>query len=128
LRLKIFLPSEVFLNEEVSKVVGEGPMGSFCLLPRHIDYVTALVPGIMSYHATESGEHFLAVHRGILVKQGDLVLVSTRQAVSGGLGKLQEEVKRMIVVVDEKEQMTRSACARLEASLVRRFVEFGKRG
>ncbi len=128
MRLKILMPSEVFLDEEVSKVVGEGPSGSFCLLPRHIDYVTALVPGIMSYQTTEREEYFLALHRGVLVKQGDQVLVSARLAVRGGLGKLQEEVKRMISVVDEKEKMTRSACARLEANLVHRFVEFGKNG
>ena len=128
MRLKILTPSEVFLDEEVSKVVGEGTSGSFCLLPRHIDYVTALVPVILSYQTTEREEHFLALHRGILVKQGDQVLVSTRLAVRGELGKLQEEVKRMIHDVDEKEKITRSACARLEANLVRRFVEFGKSG
>jgi len=127
-KLKIFLPSELFLNEEVSKVIGEGPSGSFCLMPRHIDYVTALVPGILAYQTTRGEEQFLAVNKGILVKLEDHVLVSSRLAVKGDLGQLQIEVKRMISRVDEKEKMTQSACARLEANLVRRFVEFGKNG
>jgi len=127
-KLKIFLPSELFLNEEVSKVVGEGPSGSFCILPRHIDYVTALVPGILTYQTTRGEEQFLAVNKGILIKMGDQVLVSSRLAVKGELGQLQVEVKRMISKADKKEKMTQSACARLEANLVRRFVEFGKNG
>jgi len=128
LRLKIFLPSNVFMDEEVNKVVGEGHEGSFCLLPRHIDYVTALVPGILSYETAAGEKDFLAVHGGTLVKRGNQVLVSTRLAVRGVLGELQKELKKMVSVVDEREKMTRSACARLEADLVRRFVEFGKNG
>ncbi len=128
MRLKIFLPSNVFMDEEVDKVIGEGPEGSFCLLPRHIDYVTALVPGILVYQTAEIENHFLAVDTGTLVKKGNQVLVSTRLAVRGVLGELQKEVEKMVSVVDEREKMTRSACARLEADLVRRFVEFGKSG
>lgn len=128
MRLKIFLPSNVFMDEEVDRVVGEGHEGSFCLLPRHIDYVTALVPGILTYQTAEAEKHFLAVDTGTLVKKGNQVLVSTRLAVGGALGELQKEVKKMVSVVDEREKMTRSACARLEADLVRRFVEFGKNG
>lgn len=126
MRLKVFLPSNILVDEEVDKVVGEGPDGGFCLLPRHIDYVTALVPGILTYRTAEAGERFLAIDRGILIKQGSQVLVSTRLAVRGALGELREEVDKMVSVVDEREKMTRSACARLEADLVRRFVEFGK--
>jgi F-type H+-transporting ATPase subunit epsilon len=126
LRLKIFLPSNAFAEEEVDKVVGEGPEGGFCLLPRHIDYVTALVPGILTYRTVEAEERFLAIDSGILVKQGNQVLVSTRFAVRGLLGELQKEVNKMVSAADDREKMSRSACARLEADLVRRFVEFGK--
>jgi F-type H+-transporting ATPase subunit epsilon len=128
LRLKVFLPSDIFVDEEVDRVIGEGPEGSFCLLPRHIDYVTALVPGILAYQTAEAEKHFLAVDTGVLVKKGNQVLVSTRLAVRGALGELQKEVKKMVSLVDERETMTRSACAKLEADLVRRFVEFGKNG
>jgi len=128
MRLKIFLPTEMFLDEEVRKVVGEGAGGSFCLLPRHIDYVTALAPGILSYESGGGGEKFLAVNRGILVKQGEAVLVATRLAQAGVLGELEDEVRKMILQEDEKEKMARSAAAGMEANFVRGMLEFGRSG
>ncbi|NIQ00595.1 MAG: F0F1 ATP synthase subunit epsilon, partial [Nitrospinaceae bacterium] len=47
--LTILLPTELFLQQDVSKVTAFAPNGSFCLLERHIDFVTVLVPGILSY-------------------------------------------------------------------------------
>jgi F-type H+-transporting ATPase subunit epsilon len=126
MRLKVFQPSEVFLEETVTKVVGESPAGSFGILPRHIDMVIALVPGILSYETHEEEERFLALDGGILVKEGDEVSVATRLAVRGELGILRATVEKMMSEVDEKEKKARSAVARLEADFVRRFVEFGK--
>ena len=37
------------LQKEVVKVTAEAPNGQFCLLPRHIDMVSVLVPGLLSY-------------------------------------------------------------------------------
>jgi len=125
-QLTLFLPSEVFLEAEVSKVIGESAEGSFCLLPRHIDYLTALVPGILSYILPSGQENFLAVDGGLLVKQRDRVLVVTRRAVRGALGQLQQEVESMLFDLDDKEKSTRTALARLEAGILRRFMEFGK--
>jgi F-type H+-transporting ATPase subunit epsilon len=124
-KLLILQPSEIFLDTPVSKVVGEGPAGSFAILPRHIDMATALVPGIMTYESDRGKENFLALDSGILVKQGEQVRVATRMAIRGELGVLRKEVENMINEVDDREKMTRSAVARLEASFVRRFMEFG---
>jgi F-type H+-transporting ATPase subunit epsilon len=126
LKLKIFQPSEIFLETDVEKVVAESPGGSFGILPKHIDMATALAPGILSYVSEQGKEAFLALNGGILVKQGDQVAIATRMAVRGELGALREAVEKMIEEVDERERKTRSAVARLEADLVRRFVEFGK--
>ena len=126
MKLKIFQPSEIFLETDVEKVVGESPGGSFGILPRHIDMATALAPGILSYESEQGKEAFLALNGGILVKQGVQVAIATRMAIRGELGALREAVEKMIEEVDERERKTRSAVARLEADLVRRFVEFGK--
>lgn len=126
MRLKIFQPSEIFLDTLVTKVVGESPAGSFAILPRHIDMATALAPGILSCETEDRGTTFLALNGGILVKQGDQISIATRLAIGGELGALRKEVDRIINEVDERERKTRSAVARLEADFVRRFVEFGK--
>ncbi len=124
MRLKVLLPNEVFLDCDAEKVVAEASNGHFCLLPRHIDFATSLVPGLLSYEDTDGRERFVAVDEGTLVKCGDEVLVSTRSAASGGdLGELRQIISEQFEVLDERERLARSASARLEAGLVRRFME-----
>lgn len=127
MRLKILLPTEVLLDEEVNKVIAEAENGFFCLLPRHIDFVAALVPGLFSFTPVEGAEEFLAVDEGILVKCGQQVLVSTRNAILGpDLGALKQSVDERFRLLDEREKMVRSALAKLEANFVRRFIELEK--
>jgi len=119
------------VNEPVRKVTAEAANGSFCLLPKHIDFVAALVPGLLSYETDEeeAREVFLAVAEGVLVKSGQEVLVSVRNAVRGGeLGELREIVEKKFKVLDDKEKTARTAMARIEAGFVRRFLEVQRRG
>jgi F-type H+-transporting ATPase subunit epsilon len=122
--LKVLLPKKVLVEERVRKVVVEGQDGSFCLLPRHIDFVSALVPGLLEYETAVGHEAFLAIDEGILVKCGAEVLVSTRNAVQGAdLGQLQALIREQFAELDEREKQTRSALAKIEADFVRRFLE-----
>lgn len=122
--LKILLPAEVMMEREVKKIVAEAENGSFCLMPNHIDFVATLAPGIFSYEPTEGGQELLAMDVGTLVKKGADVLVSTRNAVKAvELGKLKQVVVEQYDALDEREKLVRSAAAKLEASLIRRFVE-----
>ncbi len=123
MNLKILLPAEVFLSEKVAKVVAEAANGFFCLLPHHVDYTAALVPGVFLYE-TEEEENYLAIDVGTLVKKGDEILVSVRNAVRGPeLGKLKLEVVKQFRELDEREKKARSAAAKLEVDLLRRFME-----
>jgi F-type H+-transporting ATPase subunit epsilon len=122
--LKILLPAEVMMVQEVKKIVAEAENGSFCLMPNHIDFVATLAPGIFTYERAEGGQDLLAMDVGTLVKKGSDVLVSTRNAVKAAeLGKLKQVVVEQYDVLDEREKLVRSAAAKLEASLIRRFVE-----
>ncbi len=128
MNLKVLLPSEILLDRQVLKLTAEAPNGFFCLLPRHIDFVATIVPGILSFLDSESVEHFVAVDEGTLVKCGPQVLVSTRHAVmSEDLGQLQQVVERQFESIDERERLARSAAARLESGMVRRFMDLEKR-
>jgi F-type H+-transporting ATPase subunit epsilon len=123
MRLKVLLPRKVLIDQEVTKVIAEAENGSFCLLPKHIDFVTALVPGILSFVAAKE-EEFLAVDEGILVKCAGEVMVSTRKAVrSKDLGTLKRTVKREFRVLDERERKTRTILAKLEADFARSLFE-----
>lgn len=127
MKLSVLLPTEVLVEEEVSKVTAEAENGSFCLLPRHIDFVAALVPGILSFEPRTGSEQFVAVDEGILVKAGERVMVSTKNAVRGReLGRLKQTVDEQFMALDEHEKRARSAASKIEADLVRKFVELSK--
>lgn len=124
MNMKILLPTEVCLEDGAEKITAEAQNGHFSLLPRHVDFTTALVPGILSYEDTGGAVHYLAVDEGILVKVGAEVLISTRNAVRGGeLGELERIVNERFMKLDDKEKTARSAMARIEAGFVRRFLE-----
>lgn len=125
MNLKIILPTKILLEADITKLTAEAENGCFCLLPHHVDFVTALAPGLLAFVA-EGQEQFLAVDGGILVKCGSDVLVSTAQAILGGdLGELRQTIEQQFQVLDEREAKTRSVIAKLEANLVRRFVNLG---
>lgn len=129
MRLKVLMPTQVVVDEQVNKVVAEAENGSFGLLPRHVDFVAPLAPGLLSFESSDGREEFLAVDEGVLVKCGSEVLVSTRNAVRGAdLGHLRETVETRFRQLEDRERATRSALARLESSVVRRLMELADHG
>jgi F-type H+-transporting ATPase subunit epsilon len=128
MRLRILLPTNVIADTPASKVTANGLHGSFTLLPRHVDFLAALVPGLLSYESPDREEAFAAVDSGVLVKYGRDVLISTARAVvSGDLATLRLTIDQEFLAIDERERVTRGVMARLEADFVRRFLELGDR-
>lgn len=126
MNLKILLPAGVLVDAEVEKVTAEAENGYFTMLPRHIDFVAALVPGIFLYLTPAGEERYLAIDEGIIVKQGDQVYVSAARAVTGeDLDYLQETVESELKVLDESEKKARIVMSRLEADTLRRFTRLG---
>lgn len=127
--LKVLLPTEILIDEPVTKVIAEAANGAFCLLPRHIDFVAALTPGILSFWNKEGEENFAAIDEGALVKCGNQVLISTYNAMRGAeLDQLHTLVAERFLELDEHERVTRTALARLEAGTVRCFIELEEQG
>jgi len=124
--LNIMTPEQKRTFEGVTKIIAEAQNGSFCLKPRHIDYVAALVPGILNFVEGET-ETFIAVNTGILIKQANNVLISVRYAIEGDdLDDLDRVVQEEFYVLDKKEQDTQIALEQLQADFIRRFVELQK--
>lgn len=123
MRLKILVPSQVLMDEPVEKIVAEAENGAFCLLPRHIDFVAALLPGVLVLTGTDGVERYVAIDRGVLVKCGADVFVSVMDAVAGAeLAALEATVAERYLELDEAEHKARAALARLEAGTLRRFM------
>ena len=108
-------------------MVAEAENGSFCLEPRHIDFVSALAPGLLSYVTREGDERFVGIDEGILVKCGREVRVSTRDAVLGDEPQaLHAAILHRISELSEHERNARSVLARLEAGVAKQFLGLQK--
>ena len=126
MRLKVLLPFKIFAEiDDVRRIVVRTSEGSMGLLPHRRDCVAALTPGILVWQTGDRGEIYAAVDEGVLVKTGDDVLVSVRNAIGGAdLGKLHEAVEKEFLNLNEQESKVRNALTKLETGLVRRMAEF----
>jgi F-type H+-transporting ATPase subunit epsilon len=126
MKLKILLPFQVFAQiDDVTRIVVETKEGSYGLLPQRLDCVAALSAGILTYESASQGEVYLAVDEGIMVKTGNEVRVSVRNAIGGmSLGQLRAAVAQQFVNLDEGEKQVRAVLTKLESGFVRRFAEF----
>jgi F-type H+-transporting ATPase subunit epsilon len=126
MNLKVLLPYKVFADiKEVSQVVIKTSAGSYGLLPHRLDCVAALVPGILMYETEKEGMKYVAVDEGVMVKAGQQVLVSVRNAVGGtDLGNLGALVETHFNRNDEKEREALTVIARLEKGFVYGFDKF----
>lgn len=126
MNLKILLPFRIFAEKTgVSRIVAETREGSFGLLPRRLDCVTVLAPGILIYESDAEGEVYVAVDEGVLVKTGSDVLVSVRNAIGGtDLGQLRDAVESEFLTLNEREQNVRSVMAKMESGFISRLAAF----
>lgn len=122
MRLIVSLPTETLVDEKVVKVIAEAENGMFCMLPRHCDFVAALVPSVLYFFPSEGKESFAAIDESVLVKCGSDVFVSALNGIRGAdLGQLKDLVEKSFLHLDESERKARTALARLEAGTLRGF-------
>jgi F-type H+-transporting ATPase subunit epsilon len=116
-------PASILFQQPVARILAESPQGSFCILPRHTDYLTPLVPGIIVFTDAEGGERYFANNHGLLVKRGRQVFITVHHAVPGeNLGSLRQSVRQHYQQLNESDRQLHSAVARLEASFLRKFL------
>jgi F-type H+-transporting ATPase subunit epsilon len=129
MKLAIRTPIELVVEaDDVSRLAAEADDGAFAVEPRHMDFVTILAPGILTF-ATEHDEHTVAVDRGVLVKCGSQLMVSVRDAVkSDSLEDLESALREHLLARSDRERHATSALARLESSVVQGLLNLGWSG
>ena len=124
MNLQVLLPEQILINEPVTRVLAEGINGWFCLLPRHLDMVAPLIPGMLIYHDLDKKEQFLAIDRGTLVKCGEQVYVSVQHGIkSTELSIVKQQVQEWFQDRKKHQEAVLSTMTRLEAGLVRQLLE-----
>lgn len=126
--LKILLPNRVFLGKKnVLRIVAESATGSFGIMPRRRDCIANLVPGILTFQTATIEDVFIAIDKGVLVKNGSEVLVSVRRAIGGvPLNDLHELVKSEFLNLDEKEDSLKQVLNKLESGFLAQFSDLKK--
>ncbi|MDF1669288.1 MAG: ATPase [Roseovarius sp.] len=118
------LPTQTLFGGRAERLTAVAPTGAFGIWPNHVDFVTALVPSVLTLRLHDGSETVFGIDEGLLVKKGHQVSVAVLRGVHGDdLGSLQETVETSFMQMDEAERQARSALSRLEADMVRRFAE-----
>ncbi|MEX2435987.1 MAG: hypothetical protein WD735_04825, partial [Balneolaceae bacterium] len=119
-------PERILVKTTVDKVIAEGLNGSFCIKPLHIDFVSSLKTGILLYQ-TDENEHYIAVDEGILVKCGDMVMVSVLNGIEGSdLSKLEQAIRNQAHRTEAINKATGIAMKGMEAELLLHFMEMDR--
>ena len=122
MKLTVFTPLGTILQCKIKKVTMETLSGYYTLLPKHIDFVSAMAENIVSYVTEEDVKKYIACQHGIVVKKGESVTMTVQHAV---LGDTLDELEKVINIdfkqADEQRKELNTAMARLELGLIRGF-------
>ena len=126
MNLKLLTPTQILLDVSIEKLDVEALDGFFTLLPRHIDFVTALKSSILSYEVNGQ-KYYAACDHGVLVKMGDTVRVSTAMAVlENDLEKLKQTIKTTFKNMEQERKELNLSMARLELGLTKGLMSLSK--
>lgn len=127
LRLVVSTPMEIVLDRaDVSHIRAEDESGSFGILPRHADFLTALTISVLTWRDRTGVEHYVAVRGGILqVRGGCTVEVATREALTGDdLGELEARVLTRFRDEADAERGSRAEALRLQIAAIRQICRY----
>lgn len=122
MRLKLILPYKTILDKEVKKITAPGSDGDFQILPRHIDGTWTLRTGILTIETDK--DIYYAIDKGVVVKQGPIIYISTFQAIAGeSLRALSQTVRENLEKLNERERKAQEVLIRLETETIKKFME-----
>ena len=101
LPFKLVTPTGVLFDQPVREVIAVNPLGEFGVLPEHVNYITALVPGILTVFLADSGQHFYLISGGLAeVRDGQLtVLARSAERVEDVVG---DDLTNALMQAEEK--------------------------
>jgi len=127
MRLAVTTPLAIVVDAgDVASLRAEDESGAYGVLGGHADFLTALVPSVVSWRDGRGGEHHVAVRGGMLqVRGGETVAIATREAVADDdLHRLETEVLVRFRRQLADEQAARADANRLYLAAIRQISRF----
>lgn len=126
MKLIITTPTSlVVAGVDISSLRAEDESGSFGILRRHAEFLTALVPTVVTWRDAKGAERYCAVRGGVLrVESGD-ISIATREAVPGDdLVILENEVLLHFHEAIAVEKEAKVAMEKLHLAALRRILTY----
>jgi F-type H+-transporting ATPase subunit epsilon len=107
LPFKLITPTGVLFDAPVQEVTAVNPIGEFGVLPEHINYVTSLVPCVVTIKL-ENGQYTLFVVSGGLVevKDGVMTLLATTAENAEDLADDDARAKDVMAAEERLQQVS----------------------
>ncbi len=127
MRLTVATPFALVVERDgVEHVRAEDASGSFGLLERHADFVTALGPSVVTWRGGGGGQGHCVVRSGILAMRGGReVSIAAPEAVIGDdLEELERRVVAELGALRAEEAASRAEAQRVEIAVIRRMLGY----
>ncbi|RMF03719.1 MAG: F0F1 ATP synthase subunit epsilon [Alphaproteobacteria bacterium] len=127
MRLLVTTPMSVIVDaDDVRHVRAEDETGAFGILPGHAGFLTVLALSVITWRNHKDDEHHVAVRGGVLmVRDGDLVEVATREAVGEDtLHALGQAVLDRFREEAQAEAESRVSASRLHLAAIRQLQRY----
>ena len=123
MKLRIFTPLALIVDEDIASLRATDTSGSFGILPGHVPFVTALAVSIISWRQA-SQERFCAVRGGVLTVADDTTIsVASREAVVGDdLSHLDTDVLDRFAAEAEAEKVEHIETMRIQMNAIRQMI------
>lgn len=124
LDLKIYLPTEIFLDKDIKKLTFKGKEGYLTILPNHIDYVSSFETNIITFIDTDGKEGFIALNNGTLVKYSNKLRLTAYKAIFGeNLEDLKKKIYETAEFEDDIEKEINKNLKQLEYFIYNNLIE-----
>ena len=124
IRLRVVTPTRLVFDEEVDEVTAVGELGEFGVLPNHIDFLSTLVPGELSYKQGPK-KQFIAIAGGYAEVLDNVMTVLATAAefpweidVARAQGA-KEQAEKILTEVNYEDESFKPAEHALQRSLIR---------
>ena len=124
MNLIVYSPTATVIQSKINKISFEALDGYRTLLPKHVDFVSALATGVISYETEDGAIKYAACHQGGVVKKGKDVNISAQGIVKADtLEELRQMIELDFKQNEEHRKELNTAMARLEIGLMRGFQQ-----